>query len=54
MKQIIINADEATHAWLAEQAKAECRTIGNQALYLLGLNRLSKPAKPTKKGARSK
>jgi hypothetical protein len=52
MKQIIINADDETHAWLAEQAKAECRTIGNQALFLLGLNRpASKPSK-TKKGAR--
>jgi hypothetical protein len=46
MKQIIINADEETHAWLAAQAKEQCRSIGNQALFLLGLKR---PAKPSKK-----
>ena len=53
MKQIIINTDDETHAWLAKQAKEQCRSIGNQALFLLGLNRPAKqPSK--KKGAKSK
>lgn len=52
MKQIIINADKETHAWLAAQAKEQCRTIGNQALFLIGLHRLPKTS--TKKGAKTK
>lgn len=51
MKQIIINADEETHAWIAAQAKEQCRSIGNQALFLLGLKRPAKqPSK--RKGVR--
>ncbi len=53
MKQIIINADDATHAWIAEQAKLQRRTIGNQALFVLWQYRNSaKPAESAKKGAR--
>jgi hypothetical protein len=51
MKQIIINADDETHAWIAAQAKEQCRSIGNQALYLLGLKRPTK--QPAKKKARA-
>ncbi len=50
MKQIIINADDETHAWIAEQAKLQRRTIGNQALFVLWQHR--KPAESAKKGAR--
>jgi len=67
MKQIIINADDATHAWIAEQAKLQRRTIGNQALFVLWQHRNSvkhaesvlrqyrnaaKPTESAKKGAR--
>lgn len=66
MKQIIINADDATHAWIAEQAKIQRRTIGNQALFVLWQYRDSakraevlwkhynsaKPTESAKKGAR--
>ena len=53
MKQIIINADDATHAWIAEEAKIQRRTIGNQALFVLWQYRNSaKPAESAKKGAR--
>lgn len=66
MKQIIINADDATHAWIAEEAKIQRRTIGNQALFVLWQHRNSakraevlwkhynsaKPTESAKKGAR--
>ncbi len=67
MKQIIINADDATHAWIAEEAKIQRRTIGNQALFVLWQYRNSmkhaeavllryrnsaKPTESAKKGAR--
>ena len=35
MKQILINADIETHAWLHELARLEKRTLGAQVLYLL-------------------
>lgn len=53
MKQIIINADDETHAWLAELAKLQRRTIGNQALFFLWQHRNSaKPTESSKKGVR--
>ena len=53
MKQIIINADDETHAWIAEEAKIQRRTIGNQALFVLWQHRNSaKPTESAKKGAR--
>ena len=54
MKQIVINADDDTHAWIAEQAKNERRTNGNQALHLLGLIRASCTRTPRKPRAKAK
>ena len=53
MKQIVINADAETHAWLAELAKKECRTIGNQALVMLGIKRTTKPKTRKAKGGKA-
>jgi hypothetical protein len=44
-KQIIIHTDDATHAWLKQEAQRERRTLGNQVLALLLGARMT-PARP--------
>lgn len=52
-KQIIIHTDDATHAWLKQEAQRERRTLGNQVLALLLGARMT-PARPATAGRRSK
>lgn len=53
MKQIVINADNETHEWLSALAKAEMRSLGNQALHLLGLARKPHlPKSPSRRKAK--
>lgn len=48
MKQIVVNADPETHAWIAELAATEKRSMGNQVLAMLGIIR-SKCRKPSRR-----
>lgn len=45
MKQIVVNADPETHAWVQSLARAEKRTMGNQVLALLGIVRQTEKPK---------